>query len=138
MAKREHQDSDLKADLKSYLASRLVDDIADYVARGRRHSSSPDGALFAAWKDAMRAFAAQPFDEKLRAGHYDLYCEIELRGLKAPEEDEDIVDAVAMLRSKVAEVGERLLQNPDAAGRFGAGIFEDVEEYKSKRHRNAN
>jgi hypothetical protein len=39
MAKREHQDSDLKADLKSYLASRLVDDIADYVARGRRHSS---------------------------------------------------------------------------------------------------
>jgi hypothetical protein len=50
------------------------------------------------------------FREKLRAVHYDLYCEIELRGLKAPEGDEDIVDAVAMLRSKVAEVSERLLQ----------------------------
>jgi hypothetical protein len=39
--------------------------------------------------------------------------------------------------AKVAEVGERLLQ-PDAAERFGGGIIEDVEEYKSKRHRDAN
>jgi hypothetical protein len=44
--------------------------------------------------------------------------------------------------AKVAEVGERLLQpdaaQPDAADRFGGGIIEDVEEYKSKRHRAAN
>jgi hypothetical protein len=136
MAEREKQDSELKTDLESFLASKSFDDIAAYVARGRRHSSLQDGALFAAWKDAMRAFAAQPFDEKLRTAHHDLYCEIELRGLKAPEEDEDIAGHVAMLRSKVTEIGERLLQSRDYAERFGAGVLQDIEEYK--RDRGAN
>jgi hypothetical protein len=136
MAEREKQDSELKTDLESFLASKSFDDIADYVIRGRRHSRLLDEELFAAWKDAMRAFAAHPCDEKLRTVHRDLYCEIEVRGLKAPEQDEDIAGHVAMLRAKVTEIGERLLQNRDEAGRFGARVIADVEEYK--RDRGAN
>jgi hypothetical protein len=115
MAEREKQDSELKTDLESLLASKSLDNIADYVVRGRRYSRLQDEELFAAWKDAMRAFSVQPFDEKLRTPHHDLYCEIELRGLNAPEEDEDIAGAVATLRAKVVAAGKRLLQNADEA-----------------------
>jgi hypothetical protein len=83
----------------------------------------------------MRALSAQPFNEKPRTDHYDLYCEIELRGLKAPEEDEDIAGHIAMLRSKVTEIGEKLLQNRDQAERFRAGVLQDIEEFRSKRDR---
>jgi hypothetical protein len=131
--RRGSQSSDLRTDIESWLASNSVDRVANYVARGRRHSSLQDDPLFEAWKSAMRAMAADPFSKERRMHEDDLVAEIKLRGLTVPYED--VKDAFEKLISSAVKMAETLSQYPDDAERINEEIVKDIQEFKNKRDR---
>ena len=122
---------DRDSDLEAWLASNRVDDTADYMTRGRKHSNLPDNKLFEAWKSAVRAMAAQPGAAEHRALHTDLSAEIELRGLKAPREA--VREALEKFRSSVGESADRLKRDPDEWGRANDEVQKGLQEQARPR-----
>jgi hypothetical protein len=125
--------SDLEIDMLSWFASDSVDQVADYAARGRRHSSLENDALFEAWKHAMRAMAAQPERPEHRALEKDLSAEIRLRGLEPPFGE--VKEAIDSYTQSIADLLERLRQDPDELESINSEIVKDLEEFISKRDR---
>jgi hypothetical protein len=127
--------SNLEADMLSFLGSKSVDQLSDYLGRGRRHASLQNDALLDAWKRATRAMAAQPDADDLRAEHTDLECELRHRGIDAPREEPDIRAALDEYLSKVADLLERVAKDPAERDRINEEISEDLDDYRGQRDR---
>jgi hypothetical protein len=126
-------DSEVRTVMLSWLESTSVDNVADYVSRGRRFASLGEDGLLEKWKVAFKAVAAQPSSDSARADSRDLGAEIEYRGLKPPYEDEDIKRALETLVAKASEIAGNL--SPEDTERVNKEILRDLTEYKTKRDR---
>ena len=72
--------SSVDDDADGFLASKRIDDLADYIARGRLHKNLSDQELTEKWVQAFKRVAEDPRNPDVRAACYDLEAEFRVRG----------------------------------------------------------
>jgi len=105
-----------------------VDKTADYFQRGRPHHGLNDSQLIEAFKDAFRAFVADPSFERPNALD-DLRAEIEHRGLKAPLDESASESLILRVLSYYEAMSE------EARAEVNEQLTRKIEEFKNDRNR---
>jgi hypothetical protein len=70
--------------IQSWIESESVDDIAEYAARGRKFADLSDAELSEAWVRALKQYAKNFQNTRLRDTHSDYTSEFRLRRLEPP------------------------------------------------------
>jgi hypothetical protein len=118
-------------EMLSFLHASRMDKTADYLRRGRTHSSLSESTLFEEWKVSVRQMAVDPFDAAVRLRNDDLTDEITLRDLKPPEEDVE-----AEFETFIAKLNEQLEKSrldPEAHAESVAALDQEFEAFQSKK-----
>jgi hypothetical protein len=129
-------EDELDEDLSGYLASKTLDEDAQYVARGRMHRQLSKEELIAKWAAAFRRMADEPLDRCLRSSEEDLAAELRLRGIEPPYKS--MGKHFERWKAAAVELIEQLRHDPQRFEEIGRGLADEVEEFKSVRDKSKN
>jgi hypothetical protein len=129
--------SAFEQDALSWLASQHVDELAQYLSRGRLHRNLTAQQLTERWIEAMKRRADDPRNPEMRATLNALACEFDMRGSEPPyvlarEDFERYMCAVAAIVEEIKNEDRNKL--PD----IGRGLEADVEAFKAARDKSKN
>ncbi len=133
--RRKDAESTMRAAVMSFLESKAVDEIADYLSRGRRHASLQNSELLSAWKAALWAMAKDPLSDDIRADYSDLNAEVRHRGIDDSFGDADARAALDEYAARVDEIAAEVSRNPEENERVEREMLRDLEDYQKKRDR---
>lgn len=92
--------------IHEFLLSECVENVADYVKRGRPHSGLATDTLTRRWAEVFRRWLLMPSDPDLGRLHRDLEAELSLRDAPLPMElVEKDFDAARARFQKAIEAG---------------------------------
>jgi hypothetical protein len=74
---RKHS-STLANEIVAFLKAKSIDELADYVHRGRSHGRLSSEELVVVWKRAVKDMADAPLSEESRKAESDLVSEFQL------------------------------------------------------------
>ena len=109
--------------MQAWLDCAPVDNLADYLQRGRSYSKITDEELSANWTAIFRELAQEPLRPDLHTRKTDLFCEFEQRGLTPPldsirEDFEKVDSAMREFGSDPESFAERSEQATKDLARF--------------------
>lgn len=131
-----HKRTARRDNVLAFLQSNRLDNVADYVRRGRKHAALSDNELVAAWKAAFAAMAMDPFSQEVRDADQDLSSEFDLRKKVPPyAKIRDLMDAFT---KRVEAEGERTRPDPDAWAEMNEAMIREVEEFTARRDQSKN
>jgi hypothetical protein len=130
-------DSAFEQDALSWLASQHMDELAQYLSRGRSHRNLTEQQLSEGWIEALGKVADDPSDYENRATLNALTCEFGVRGHEPPyalarEQVERYLSVAA------AVIGEIEKENPEKLADIEHGLEADVEAFKAARDKLKN
>jgi hypothetical protein len=116
-----------------WIKAQRVDNMANYVRRGRIHAAIDDDTLRTEWVRTLKVRMANPDDEDLQRQHHDYEMELRVRGLDPPTEavQEEIQIVANMLRAQQDEIRRDPEARRAAEEAFDA-ITRDYLEKRSK------
>jgi hypothetical protein len=136
MVKRQKnaEKSSAEAEMKAFLASKVVDQISDYNQRGRTYHALSDNELTDHWKAIWDLLAVDPVSTENRDIQADLGSEFALRQQEPPWK---LVQRQIDIYLKGAERAwqEQQKENPEAEVNADEALDEDLEEFTSRRNR---
>ena len=126
--------SSAEAEMKAFLASKVVDQISDYSQRGRTYHALSDNELIDHWKAIWDLLAVDPVSMENRDIQADLGSEFTLRQQEPPWK---LVQRQIDIYLKGAERAwqEQQKENPEAEVNADEALDEDLEEFMSRRNR---
>jgi hypothetical protein len=129
--------SAFEQDAMGLLASQQVDELAQYLSRGRSHRNLTEQQLTERWIEAMKRRADDPRNHEMRATLNALTCEFVMRGSEPPHAL--VREDFERYRSAVAAVIEEIKkENPDKLADIGRGLEADVEAFRAARDKSKN
>jgi len=126
--------SSAEAEMRAFLASKVVDQISDYNQRGRTYCALSDDELVHSWQAIWNELATDPVNMKKRDAQADLASEFALRQKNPPWE---LVRRQIDIFLKDAERAweRKRRQNPEADAQANEAIDDDLEEFLNRRNR---
>jgi hypothetical protein len=124
------------SEMKALLASKAVDQIADYNQRGRSYKALPNEGLVQLWQSIWNELAVEPLNENKRDVQADISAEFMLRGLEPPWDlVADQVEIYLAAADRAFEIWRQ--QNPDAEAQANDAIADDLKRFqRSRKHSN--
>jgi hypothetical protein len=124
------------SEMKALLASKAVDQIADYNQRGRSYKALPNEGLVQSWRSIWNELAVEPLNENKRDVQADISAEFMLRGLEPPWDlVADQVEIYLAEADRAFEIWRQ--QNPDAEAQANDAIADDLKRFqRSRKHSN--
>jgi hypothetical protein len=124
------------SEMKALLASKAVDQIADYNQRGRSYKALPNEGLVQSWRSIWNELAVEPLNENKRDVQADISAEFMLRGLEPPSDlVADQVEIYLAEADRAFEIWRQ--QNPDAEAQANDAIADDLKRFqRSRKHSN--
>ena len=117
----------MEDDVSAYVANKSLEQIEDYVRRGRQLASLAIEDLNARWVLAFNRWAADRKSTPAREWE-DIAAEFTIRGLKAPF---DLVkDAFDGLMAQSKEDTDRLFQNPEELWKREAELEAEIQRFR--------
>jgi hypothetical protein len=128
--------SSVDDDVTGFLASRALDNQADYVARGRAQKDLSEKELTEKWVQAFRRMADDPRNRESRVFECDLESEFRLRHKEPPYEL--VREERERYKSAALAAIKEITQDPDKFKEFGRDIEAEIEAYKAARDKRKN
>jgi hypothetical protein len=121
--------STVQDDVEGFLASKRMDQLADYVSRGQAFKQLSDDELSDRWLMAFKAMADAPSDEGKRARKEDFDSEFHLRKIEPP------YDRVQEHCERLFAAADAALKamDPDEFSEANRNLQHDIDNFKTRR-----
>ncbi len=128
------RNSSAEAEMKAFLASKVVDQISDYNQRGRAYRTLSDDELIGSWEAVWDLLAVDPVNMENRDIQADLGSEFALRQQEPPwklvrRQIDIYLEGAELARQKQRN------ENPEAEAKADEALEEDLEEFMNRRSR---
>ena len=128
------RNSSAEAEMKAFLASKVVDQISDYNQRGRAYRTLSDDELIGSWEAVWDLLAVDPVNMENRDIQADLGSEFALRQQEPPwklvrRQIDIYLEGAELARQKQRN------ENPEAEAKADEALEEDLEEFMDRRSR---
>jgi hypothetical protein len=115
----------------SFLKSQRMNQLADYVSRGRAFGKMTDEEVHEGWRASMGAMARSPTERAHRRLNNDYESELDLRRLPFPEGTEEAKQFLDASKRMIDE----LLADPEERERIRADLAKDLGDFIDQRNR---
>jgi hypothetical protein len=118
----------------AFLANQQLEQLQDYLQRGRALSETPVETLNARWLELMKAWI-QDFSPKTdHREREDIGAELQLRGLEPPFDKAG--EIMEQLRQKSREAADKRLRDPERLAQAEKSFNEQLADFEAKNKSN--
>lgn len=127
---------ELQNNIRSWMESNGIDDVAEYVNKGRRLKDESTNSLKLTWIIEFRGTIDRlEKDGSTYCSYHDYDCELKLRGEEPPYDEviDDIDRYTALIKKKFEET-----MNTEEFDEIGDNILKEFESFMDRKSRSAN